>query len=224
MPKVVSCKLTVEQANRFGLLAEAQGGSKASLLRRLALDYLQSDGKVDAIVQSGRPRPPSGVDKGLPSGKTRSGDRLPLRKSPSSNTSSSSALPGEGLPIGYLPPFHRPEPPRNPISTLVEYSGLPSSVGVDAPPSVPLPTSRLPVYHTDAIGRPATSPKSSIGSLLLVGLFLWWLVGSRSKTAVDHTSLPHAQLPSRVDFGLPSHIAGNATVYNGRERLALTYL
>ena len=219
--KTLSCKVRVAELNRFSEVAQAQGETKASLLQRLVLDYLQSADKVDAIVQSGGIHRSSGVDKGLPTAKTRSAFRLPLRKSPSSNTSLSSALPDVGLPIGYLPPVHRLTPTTTPISKPAEYSGLPSNVGVDAHSSVPLPKGKLPDNHTDAKDRPATSSKPSLGKLLLVGLFLYWLVGSRSKTAVDHTSSLPAQSPSRVDFGLPSHNADKSTSYSGMDKKLL---
>ena len=221
--KTLSCKLRVAEVKQIQKIAQAQGETKASLVQRLMRDFLQSGGKVDAAIQSGKPRPPSGVDEGQLAAKTRSADRLPLRKSPSSDTSSSSALPDEGLPIGYLPLVHRPTPTTMPKSNLEEYIGLPSNVDVDARSFFPSPTSRLPVYHTDAEGRPATSPKSSVGNLLLLGLFLWWLVGSKSKTAVDHTSSLPAQSPSKVDYDLHARILDNAKAYNERMRKAWGY-
>ena len=221
--KTLSCKLRVAEVDQIQKIAQAQGETKASLVQRLVRDYLQSGGKVDAVVQSGKPRPPSGVDKGLPSAKTHSADRLPLRKSPSSDTLLGSALPDEGLPTGCLPPVHRPTPTTTLKSTPGGYTGLLDNVDVDARSFFPLPTSRLPVYHNDAEGRPATSPKSSVGNLLLLGLFLWWLVGSESKTAVDHTSQLPAESPSRVDYDLHARILDNAKAYNERMRKAWGY-
>jgi len=202
----VSCKLNRPQVDRLTAAAEAQGGTKASLLKRLALDYLQNGGKVDTLVQSGEPRLPSGRDEGLPSGKTRSADRLHQRKSPSSDTSLGRPGPDEGLPTEYLLPFHRLVPPTNPISTPVVDSGLPSNVGVDARSSVPLPTSRQPVYHNAGQGRPATSPRPSAGILLLGGLFLFLLARSRSVDAVDHVDGPVRQVSLVGGIGLHDRI------------------
>ena len=52
MQRVLSTKLQLDQVDRFEQVAEAQGETKASLLKRIALEYLQSAGMVDEPIVS----------------------------------------------------------------------------------------------------------------------------------------------------------------------------
>ena len=215
--RTLSCKLRVAEIDRVQSIAQAQGETKASLVQRLVRDYLQNGGKIDGRVPTEPPtkgRAPSGVNKGQPSGKTRSADRLPPRKSPSSDTSLSSALPDEGLPTEYLPRDHHQVPTTQPKSKPAEYNGPPSNVDVDDRSSVPSPISSPHGNHSDAKGKSETSPKSSAGILLLLGLFLFLLARSTSGNAVDHTSSLPVQSPSAVGCDLPSHNGDKSTVYS----------
>jgi hypothetical protein len=62
--QVLSTKVSASQAELFQESAEAQGESKASLLRRLVEEYLQSDEKVDELVPASRPNQVAVLDKG----------------------------------------------------------------------------------------------------------------------------------------------------------------
>ena len=55
MAKVLSTKLKVDEVDRFTTMAVQQGESKAGLLKRLVLDYMNSGGKVDREESVGRP-------------------------------------------------------------------------------------------------------------------------------------------------------------------------
>jgi hypothetical protein len=62
--KVISTKLPVDQVERFQEVAEAQGETKASLLKRLVQEYLQKADRVDELVPAGRPNQVAVLDKG----------------------------------------------------------------------------------------------------------------------------------------------------------------
>lgn len=219
--KVLSCKVDNPTMSQFQEVAEGQGETRASLLKNLVVDFLGNGDKVDAKVAKVSSRLTASARQGLPPVKTRSGDRLPLRKSPSSDTSSGNASPGEGLHSEYLPHDHRPDAPKSTLSTPAGYNGLPDNVSVDDRSSALSPTSKPLSPRNDAKGKPETSPKSSVGILLLLGLFLFQRARSKSKTAVDHSSLLLAQEPSEVDHGSPSHNGDKSTFYNEYERLAV---
>ncbi len=208
---------------RFGEVARQQGKTKSGLLQGLALAYLNN-----GDIAYGKPSTPispasSVVRQDRPSGRTRSDDRKRRRKNPSSDTSSGSPSPDEGLPIGCLPLDRHPEPTRSTTTSVVEYKGLPGSVDVNARSSVPSPISKPPVYHSVAQGRPGISPRPSAGILLLLGLILFGWVRSRSQNAVDHERQPHARALSKVDAGLLDRNVDISTVYNGRELFDLCW-
>jgi hypothetical protein len=50
MQKVLSTKLESEEINRFEEIARREGESKAGLLKRLALDYLDINGKTNMLI------------------------------------------------------------------------------------------------------------------------------------------------------------------------------
>lgn len=65
MMKVLSTKLPIDQAERFQELAEAQGETKASQLKRLVQEYLQSVDEVDELIPASRPLQAAVLAKGL---------------------------------------------------------------------------------------------------------------------------------------------------------------
>lgn len=65
MQRVLSTKLRVDQVDRFEQVAEAQGETKASLLKRMVLEYLQGAGKVDEPIPTSRPHQATVLAKGL---------------------------------------------------------------------------------------------------------------------------------------------------------------
>jgi len=65
MQRVLSTKLHVDQVERFEQVAEAQGETKASLLKRMVLEYLESASEVDEPVSTSRPRQTTVLVKGM---------------------------------------------------------------------------------------------------------------------------------------------------------------
>ena len=65
MQRVLSTKLQLDQVDRFEQVAEAQGETKASLLKRIALEYLQSAGMVDEPIPTSRPHQTAVLAEGL---------------------------------------------------------------------------------------------------------------------------------------------------------------
>ena len=59
MQKVLSTKLESEEINRFEEIAQREGESKAGLLKRLALDYLDINGKTKTSANLQVPHCPS---------------------------------------------------------------------------------------------------------------------------------------------------------------------
>lgn len=64
MKQVLSTKVSAAQAELFQESAEAQGESRASLLRHLVEEYLQSADKVDEQIPTSRPNQVAVLDKG----------------------------------------------------------------------------------------------------------------------------------------------------------------
>ncbi len=221
--KTLSCKVRVADLERFGEVARQQGKTKSGLLQGLALAYLNN-----GDIAYGKPPTPTSPSSSvarqdrLPL-RIRSGDRKRRRKNPSSDTSSGSPSPDEGLQSVCPPHDRHPEPTRSPITSVVEYSGPQDSVDVDARSSVPSPISKPPVYHSVSQGRPEISPTPSAGILLLLGLILFGWVKSKSQNAVDHERQPHARVLSKADGGLTFHNVGIASVYSGRALLDLCW-
>jgi len=221
--KTLSCKVRVADLERFGVVARQQGKTKSGLLQGLALAYLNNEDIVYGKPTSPTSPPSLVARQDRPSGKTRSGDRKRRRKIPSSDTSSGSPSHGEGLQSGCLPLDRLPDAPRQTTTSVVECIGLPDSVDVDARSSVPSPKGRQAVYQSVAPGRPETSPKPSVGMLLLLGLLLFGWVKSRSQNAVSHERRLHARVPSKVDAGLPDRNVDTSIVYTGRELFDLCW-
>ena len=170
MSKVLSTKLNVDEIDHFAEIAERQGKSKSGLLKRLVLDYLNSDSKADRAASTDISNPANSSNKGL-------------------------LIQGEGF--EYLPPVHHQPQTKIQKCTSVVDSGLPIHADVERPlnPAL-LPMGRQPVYHKAEPGRLATSPKrsSGIGWFIFGGLLVLGL-GSGSKTAVDRAAEPVRRKP-----------------------------
>lgn len=126
MMKVISTKLQVEQVERFQKLAEAQGETKASQLKRLVLEYLQSADEVDEPIPTSRPHQAAVLAKGLNSQYL---PHDPCQKQTKTLTSTSgldSGLPSNAgadsplnpapLSTSRQPDFHNAEPGRSATS------------------------------------------------------------------------------------------------------------
>jgi len=172
MSRVLSTKLKVDEMDRFAEMAKQQGKSKSGLLKRLVLDYLNSDSKADRAASTDTSNPASSSKKGL-------------------------MLHGEGLNSEYLPPVHHQPQTKTQKSTSAVDSGLPMHEDVDRPlnPAL-LSISRQPVYHNAEPGRSATSPKHSSGNgwLIFGGLLVGGLL-LESTTAVDGAAVPVRRKP-----------------------------
>ena len=182
MAKVLSTKLKVDELDRFTTIAKQQGKSKAGLLKRLVLDYMNSGGKVDREESVGRSQPtvPAGEDPQLD--KTNQSTGI----SRCTNSLSCKSLSNEGLhsknPI-YI--HHRHSTGSATAASVI--SSLPDTTkadhGLDLPPSS---EESLPVYRDDSKGRPEVSTKSTTikGLLLFIFLLSHWLK-YRPSSAVD---------------------------------------
>jgi len=97
---------------------------------------------------------------------------------------------------------------RLPLETTSDVDGLPLSQNRTSKDS-------LPVYRSEAKGRPEASPKSSISKWWLLSLFLLalWLK-SRPSIAVDRSSALITQSPQVDAYGLYTHTVGNTIVYS----------
>jgi hypothetical protein len=164
MQRVLSTKLQVDQVERFEQVAEAQGETKASLLKRIALEYLQSAGKADEPILTSRPRQATVLAKGLHS------EYLPHDPN-QKQTETLTTTSGVG---SCLPSSVRVDRPLNPAP--LRASGQP--VYHNAEPRRP------------AIS-PKQSP--SIGWLILLGIISAWYLRSQSVDAVDRTPKRLAQ-------------------------------
>ncbi len=177
MKKVLSTKLNVEYVDRFAEMAKQGGESVFGQLRRLVMDYLDGGSKADSVASTGTSNPANSSKEGLLSQ-------------------------GEDLHSEYLPPVHpQPQTKTQECASVVD-SGLPMHEDVDHPLNPPpLPTSSQSVYHNAEPGRPATSPKQSLGKdWLIVGGIV---VGSKllgSTTAVDRAAKPVRRKPIMGEY------------------------
>ncbi len=193
MQKVLSTKLNVGELDRFTAKAKQQGESKAGLLRRLVLDYLDSDGKVDRADSTGRPHPDAASKKDIVVDKTNHSHGLCLCKSPSPcKPLSCEALRGKGLVS-----IHRQGNTVSPTPAPVTI-GLPGIANVGQhSDSLPSSKKSLPVYHNESKkGRPEASSKSSTsnGWLLFLILLALWLKSQPSITTDPRPHLPYGRL------------------------------
>ncbi len=178
MLKVLSTKLKEEEMDRFAEMAEQLGESKAELVRRLVLDYVDGGSKADRVASTGTSNPANSTNK----------DWL---------------IHGEDLHSEYLPPVHHQPQTKTQECTSVVDSGLPIHEDVDRSLNPALsPIGRQPVYHNAEPGRPATSPKrsSGIGGWLIVGGMLVLSLGSGSTTAVDCAAEPVRRKPIMGEY------------------------
>jgi len=185
MAKVLSTKLTVDQVDQFATMAEQQGKTKAGLLKRVVLDYVNGGGEVDREESIGRPQPtvPAREDPQLD--KTNQSTGI----SRCTNSLSRKSLSNEGL-HSKNPIYIHHQCSAGSVTTASVTSSLPDTAKTDhSSDSPPSSKESLPVYRDDSKGRPEVSTKSTTdGDLLLFSvLFLLWL---RSKPAgtVDRRS------------------------------------
>jgi len=87
MQKVLSTKLGLDELESFAAMAEQQGESKSSLLRRLVLDYLNTGSRANTTISTEIVNPVTSSKNGLPLEITNTDDGLPLKQSPSSERS-----------------------------------------------------------------------------------------------------------------------------------------
>ena len=172
MTKVVSTKLQVDELERFTVMAEQQGETKAGLLRRLILEHLSNGDKVKDVDPAGRSDLYERVIKGLPVKKTGNSDcqsscqnikpRSPLvRESPGNRSLVSvNRYPRIGLAA--------PAPP-------VKVSIRENRDVVRHPNSLTPSKGRLPVDRNDSGGRLKASNQSTTVKGVLFLLFLIWL-------------------------------------------------
>jgi len=168
MKKVLSTKLEVDELDRFTVKAKQQGESKAGLLRRLALDCINSGGKVDREESVGRPQPtvPAREDPQLD--KTNQSAGI----SRCTNSLSCKSLSNEGLHSKNFISVHHQHPTGSATAASVTSSlsdTAKADHGLDLPPSS---KESLPVYRDDSKGRPEVSTKSTTGKGLLLSIFL----------------------------------------------------
>jgi len=177
MPKVLSTKLKVDEVDRFMAIAKQQGESKAGLLKRLVVDYLNSRGKGGGAESTGSTIQAASPGKGLPPDKTYNRHGLSYCTSPLLNKPLSS----EGLRTGGLVTVNHQrntgsQTPSSPVtrgqSDIVDNSHRSNS----------LPSSKdhLPIHQNDSKGRPETNPGSSVNKGWLLFLLLLWLKSQRS--------------------------------------------
>jgi len=158
MQKVLSTKLESEEINRFEEMAQREGESKAGLLKRLALDYLNISRKTNMLI-------PACTSNANVSPK----EDVAAHCKNSQNESSSQ--------VPYEPQ------PTSPESTSLVDCSLPTHKDVDfLLKETLLPTNREPVYHhiypsntAIVLKRPSDTRSSGIGWLIAGGLIVWGL-------------------------------------------------
>jgi hypothetical protein len=94
MLKVLSTKLPVDQVERFQEVAEAQGETRSSQLKRLVTEFLQSADKVDELATADRPNQVAVLDKGLTSKHLRQDPHQKPTETLTSASGLDSSLPG----------------------------------------------------------------------------------------------------------------------------------
>jgi len=65
MQKVLSTKLGLDELESFAAMAEQQGESKSSLLRRLVLDYLNTGSRANTTISTEIVNPVTSSKNGL---------------------------------------------------------------------------------------------------------------------------------------------------------------
>ena len=177
MPKVLSTKLKVDEVDRFMAIARQQGESKAGLLKRLVVDYLNSSGEVGRAESNVSTSQTTPSGKGLPPDKTYNSHGISL----CTNHSSCKPLSSEGLRTGGLVTINHQrytgsQTPSSPVT-----SGR-SGIVDNSHRSNSLPSSKdhLPIHQNDSKGRPETNPRSSVNKGWLLLLLLLWLKSQRS--------------------------------------------
>ena len=171
MKKVLSTKLELDELDRFTVKAKQQGESKAGLLRRLALDYTNSGGKVDREESVGRPQPTVAAREDPQLDKTNQSAGI----SRCTNSLSCRSLSNKGLHSKNFISVHHQHPTGSATAASVT-SSLPYTTKADHSLGLP-PSSKesLPVYHDDSKGRPEVSTKSTTVKGLLLFIFLFSL-------------------------------------------------
>ena len=192
MARVLSTKLKVDELDRFTAMAKQQGKSKAGLLKRLVLDYLNSGGKVDRAESIGRPHPAASSKKGLPLDKTNNSQGISYCTSLlSCKPLSSEALRSKGS-VSIHRQSHTASPTPAPVTI-----GL-RDIANEGHHSYSLPSSKesLPVYQNESKGRRKASTKTSTGNgwLLFFILLALWLKSQPSMTIDPRPYLPHGHL------------------------------
>jgi hypothetical protein len=182
MQKVLSTKLESEEINRFEEMAQREGASKAGLLKRLALDYLDISRKsnmlIPACTSNASVSPKEDVAAHCKDSQSESLSRVPYEPQPTA-----------------------------PESTSLVDSSLPAHKDVDflLKPTL-LPTSREPVYHhiepsstVTVLKHPLDIRSSGIGWLIVGGLIVWGLY-SESTRVVDPAAAPVRRKPIFVHY------------------------
>ena len=211
MQKVLSTKLKVDELDRFTAMAKQQGESKAGLLKRLVLDYMNSGGKLDRAESIGRPHPAASSKKDLPLDKTNNSHGLSYCTSPSScKPLSSEALRSKGL-VSIHRQWHTVSPTPAPVTI-----GLPGIANEGYRLDSLLSSKEsLSVYQNESKGRPEASTRSSTGNgwlLFLILLALW--LKSQPSITVDRETAFTTQPPQVDEHGLYTFRVGNTVVYS----------
>ena len=172
MQKVLSTKLESEEINRFAEMAQREGESKAGLLKRLALDYLDISRTTNTLI-------PVYTSNANVSPK----EDMVVHCKDSQN---------ESLPLVPREPLSKKP---DPIS-LVD-SSLLANKDIDLlwKPAL-LPTTKEPVCHNLKPNGHSPSPKrsSDLAWLIIVGLIVL-AIKSESTRVVDPTTAPVAANP-----------------------------
>lgn len=172
MTKVISTKLKVDELERFIAMAKQQGETKAGLLRRLVLEYLNNGDKVGDVDSAGLSDLYERVINGLPVKKPSSGNSQSSCRSIKSCSPLVRESPGNRSLVSVnrdsRTELAAPAPPVN-VSILGKKDA------VCHPNSLTLFKDRLPVYRNDSGGRLEASNKSTTVKGVLFLLFLIWL-------------------------------------------------
>jgi len=172
MTKVISTKLKVDELARFTVMAERQGKTKAGLLRRLILEYLNNGDKVGDVDPAGRPDLYERVIKGLPDKKPGSGNSQYSYRSIEPHSPLVREDPGSRRLALVSQQSHARLPTPDP-SVIISKLGQ-TDVGGRSNALTPY-KGRLPVYRNDSGGRPKTDNTSSTVKGVLFLLTLIWL-------------------------------------------------
>ena len=185
MRKVLSTKVTLDELERFAEMAERQGESKSGLLRRLVLDYLNSDSKADRAASIGTPHP--------------------------AKSSSSQGVHSTGL----LSVNRQQQTGSPVITSTENVSVQNVEIVDQNADSLASSRDSVPVYQARSKGRPEASPKPRPGGAwlpLLVILGLW--LNSKRTVTVDGKSAFTTQPPQVEEPGLYTFKVGNTIVYS----------